>query len=172
MGLFTISPNFNSMESLLIDQLQDLFDAENQLVKALPDVADAATDHDLKRAIETHLQETRQQAARLERVFRIIGQEPQAKTCQAMKGLLKEGDEVINAEGDPDVKDAAIIAACQRVEHYEMAGYGSARAFAQRLGHREAAQLLQQTLDEESAADEKLTEIAEGHINAQATAHG
>lgn len=169
MGLFTSNPNFDSMEDLLVDQLQDLYDAEKQLVKALPKVAKAASNPDLKMAIEHHLEETRNQVSRLEQVFDQIGKKAKKKTCEAMKGLITEGEEVLSAKGDPDVKDAAIIAASQRIEHYEIAGYGSARTFAQHLGHSEAARLLQETLDEEGSADKKLTQIAEAHVNVRAT---
>lgn len=168
MGLFTSNPNFDSMDDLLIDQLQDLYDAEKQLVKALPKVAKAASSPDLKRAVEQHLAETKEQVTRLEQVFELLGKKAKKKPCEAMKGLIAEGEEVLSAKGDPDVKDAAIIAACQRIEHYEIASYGTARTFAQHLGLDRAARLLQQTLDEEGAADKKLTQIAEAHINVKA----
>src|SRR5262249_33503142 len=158
----------DSLEALLVDQLQDLYDAEQRLVEALPKMADAAHNQELKSAFQQHLRETENQVRRLERVFQSLGREAEAKTCYAMKGLISEGDEMINAKGDPDIKDAALIAAAQRVEHYEMAGYGTARAFAQRLGKQMAVQLLQDTLDEEEATDRKLTQLAESSINAQA----
>jgi ferritin-like metal-binding protein YciE len=167
MGLFT-STEFNSLEDLLCDQLQDLYDAEQRLTKALPKMAKAARSPQLKQAFEHHLQETENQINRLERVFALMNKDAESKTCEAMKGMITEGDEVISAKGDPDVKDAALIAAAQRVEHYEMAGYGTARTFAQRLGMQEAAQLLQETLNEEGAADHKLTELAEQSINVKA----
>jgi ferritin-like metal-binding protein YciE len=172
MGLFS-STEFNSLEQLYIDQLQDLYDAEQRLTKALPMMAEAANSPQLAQAFRDHLQETERQIERLERVFEIAGQSPQRKTCEAMKGLVSEGNEVISASGDPDVKDAALIAAAQRVEHYEMAGYGTVRTFAHRLGFHEAEELLQATLDEEGAADHKLTAIAETLVNPQAqAAHG
>lgn len=167
MALFS-STRFDNLEDLFCDQLQDLYDAEQRLTKALPKMAEAAGSPELKTAFEQHLQETRNQVQRLEQVFGILGKQPQTKTCEAMKGLVSEGEEVIKAEGEPSVKDAAIIAAAQRVEHYEMAGYGTARNFARLLGLPEAAELLQETLDEEGAADGKLTTLAETRINVQA----
>jgi ferritin-like metal-binding protein YciE len=170
MGLFT-SKEFDSFEALFLDQLQDLYDAERRLTKALPKMADAAHHPSLKVAFQQHLQETHAQVERLERVFQLLGHKAEGKSCPAMIGLLDEGHEVIAAKGDPDVKDAALIAAAQRTEHYEIAGYGTARTFAQRLGHEEAARLLQESLKEEKAVDEKLSLLAEEHINeAAATA--
>jgi ferritin-like metal-binding protein YciE len=172
MGLFT-STEFTSLEQLYIDQLQDLYDAEQRLTDALPKMAEAASSPQLAQAFRNHLQETERQIERLERVFEIAGVSPKRKTCEAMKGLISEGNEVVTATGDPDVKDAALIAAAQRVEHYEMAGYGTVRTFARRLGHHEAEELLQSTLDEEGGADHKLTAIAETLVNPQAqAAHG
>lgn len=167
MGLFSTT-QLDSFETLFIDQLQDLYDAEQRLVKALPKMADAAHDPSLKTAFQQHLRETQNHVTRLERVFQSMGRQAAAKTCDAMKGLISEGQEVISAGGDADVKDAALIAAAQRVEHYEIAGYGCVRTFAQRLGKPDAARLLQETLDEEAAADKKLTQIAEQSINRQA----
>jgi ferritin-like metal-binding protein YciE len=167
MGLFT-STEFNSLEQLFIDQLQDLYDAEHRITDALPKMAEAATSPQLAQAFRDHLQETERQIERLERVFETVGQPAKRKTCDAMKGLVSEGSEVINASGDGDVRDAALIAAAQRVEHYEMAGYGTVRTFARRLGLTEAEELLQATLDEEGATDHKLTAIAESFVNPQA----
>jgi len=167
MGLFS-SKTLDSLETLFIDQLQDLYDAEQRLVKALPMMAEAAHDSSLKSAFQQHLSETKNHVTRLERVFQSMGRKAEAKTCEAMKGLVAEGEEVLSASGDPDVKDAALIAAAQRVEHYEMAGYGTARTFAQRLGRQDAARLLQETLSEEKATDEKLNRIAEQNVNLQA----
>src|SRR5262249_43833897 len=151
-------------------QLQDLYDAEKRLVKALPQMADAARSSALKAAFQEHFRQTEGHVSRLEQVFRMLGKSAQTKTCEAMKGLVEEGSEVISAKGDADVKDAALIAAAQRVEHYEIAGYGTARTFAQRLGRHDAAQLLQQTLDEEAATDKKLTALAEQSVNPKAMA--
>lgn len=170
MGLFT-STEFDSLETLFVDQLEDLYDAEQRLTKALPKMADAASDPALRSAFQEHLRQTENQIVRLQRVFELMGKEPHAKTCEAMKGLIAEGDEVIDARGSADVKDAALIAAAQRVEHYEIAGYGTVRNFALRLGNEEAARLLQETLDEEGATDKKLTELAERSINVKAEQH-
>lgn len=168
MGLFTGRKEYTSLESLFVDQLHDLYDAEQRLTKALPKMAEAAHNSALKSAIQQHLRETEGHVKRLERVFQSVGQSPQAETCEAMKGLIAEGETVLNAKGDPNVRDAALIAAAQRVEHYEIAGYGTARTFAQRLGKPEAARLLQETLDEEGATDKKLTQLAEQSINPKA----
>ena len=168
MGLFSSSMALNSFDDLFLEQLQDLYDAEQRLVAALPKMAAAAKSSSLKSAFQEHARQTEEQVTRLEQVFKMMGQKAKSKTCQAMKGLIEEGDEVISASGDPDVKDAALIGAAQRVEHYEIAGYGTARTFAQRLGRHDAAQLLQETLDEEGATDKKLTQLAESSVNRQA----
>jgi ferritin-like metal-binding protein YciE len=168
MGLFS-NLQLNSLECLFMEQIQDLYDAEQRLTKALPKLIEAAHCNSLKTAVRNHLRETENHVNRLEKVFRIMGKDPATKTCEAMKGLIAEGQEAIDAKGSPDVKDAALIAAAQRVEHYEIAGYGTARSLAQRLGRDNAAQLLQETLDEEKAADQKLTEVAEQEVNAHAT---
>ena len=167
MGLFT-GKNFDSFETLFLDQIQDLYYAEQRLVEALPKMSDAANNPSLKAAFQQHQRETQNQITRLEQVFQILGSSAKAKTCDAMKGLVSEGQEVISAGGDPAVKDAALIAAAQRVEHYEISGYGTARTFAQRLGRQDAARLLQETLNEEEATDKKLTQLAEQSINPQA----
>ncbi len=166
MGLFT-SKELNSLESLFLDQIQDLYDAEQRLTKALPKMANAASNPAQGRVPGTPEgnRGTRQAAG-----DGVQGDWSKAKgrTCEAMKGLVAEGEEVLDATGDPDVKDAALIAAAQRVEHYEMAGYGTVRNFARRLGHNEAVTLLQATLDEEKAADKTLTDLAESTINVKA----
>ncbi len=167
MALFT-NTEFNTFEDLFREQIEDLYDAENRLTEALPKMADAAHSPELAQAFRDHLVETRGHVSRLDQVFRQINTEPKRTTCAAMKGLITEGEEMIKAKGDPDIKDAALIAAAQRVEHYEMSGYGSARAFARRLGLTQAVSLLQQTLNEEKAADEKLNTIAESSVNVQA----
>ena len=154
----------NSMHELFIEELRDLYSAENQLVRALPQMANAAKSTTLKTAFESHLEETRTHVQRLTEIFSNLGQTPTGKTCKAMEGLIAEGTEAIQLQGDPDVKDAALIAAAQRVEHYEMAGYGVVRTFAKELGFSASADLLQKTLDEEGAADKKLTGIAEGGL--------
>ncbi len=157
-----------NLDKLLEKQLQDLYSAEIQLISALPKMADAAASPTLKNAFRSHLAETKQHKTRLERAFKLLGEKAKDEKCDAMKGLIAEGDEVMNADGDEDVKDAALIAAAQRVEHYEIAGYGCVRAFARRLNHHDVAKLLEQTLKEEGAADKKLTQIAEKSINAHA----
>jgi ferritin-like metal-binding protein YciE len=157
-----------NLHDVLVMQLKDLYSAEDQLITALPKMAEAAHSPELRMAFQNHLQETRQHKQRLEQVFRLLGCEPEAETCDAMKSMITEGDDVCQADGDPEVKDAAIIAAAQRVEHYEIAAYGCARTFAHRLGHQEAGRLLQETLDEEGNADKLLTHIAETAVNREA----
>lgn len=154
-----------NLDDLLVQQLEDLHSAEDQLIAALPKMADAASTSRLKTAFEAHLQDTIQHKQRLEQAFQALGVKPGGEKCDAMAGLISEGQEVINTLGDPDVKDAALIAAAQRVEHYEIAGYGCARTFARRLGKDEIAGLLQATLAEEVETDKLLTEIAESLIN-------
>lgn len=168
MPLFT-SLEFNNFQDLFVSQIKDLYDAENRLTKALPKMAEQANSTQLKQALQDHLLETQGHVSRLEQIFRELNLEPKSDTCEAMKGLIAEGEEVLKAKGDPDIRDAAIIAAAQRVEHYEISGYGTARSFARRLGLTQAASLLQQTLQEEKAADEKLNNIAESSVNPQAT---
>jgi len=154
--------HLNSLHNLFVDQLKDLYSAESQLVQALPKMAGAASSSDLKRTFEHHLEETRGHVHRLDQVFAELGESAQGAKCVAMEGLIKEGSEVIQTPGDSAVKDAALIAAAQRVEHYEMAGYGTVRTFADELGYDDLSSLLQNTLDEEGEADKKLTKIAEG----------
>lgn len=154
----------NSLKDLYVEQLRDLYSAETQLISALPKMAQAASSSALKTAFQQHLDETRTQKQRLEQIFSEIGAPPQGETCEAMEGLIKEGEEVIKASGDAKVKDAALIAAAQRVEHYEMAGYGTVRTYADELGFSDAKKLLQKTLDEEGNADKKLNSLAEGGI--------
>jgi ferritin-like metal-binding protein YciE len=167
MPMFT-SLEFNNFRDLFVSQIKDLYDAENRLTKALPKMAESASSTQLKQALQDHLTETQGHVSRLEQIFRELNMEPKSETCEAMKGLIAEGEEMLKAKGDPDIKDAAIIAAAQRVEHYEISGYGTARSFARRLGLTQAASLLQQTLQEEKAADEKLNNIAESSVNTQA----
>jgi len=167
MSWFT-STQLDSLDDLFLDQLQDLYDAEQRLVQALPKMAAAAHQTSLKDAFQQHLRETQNHVNRLEQVFQTLGQTPKSKTCAAMKGLVTEGQEAIDAHGDPEVKDAALIAAAQRVEHYEIAAYGTARTFAKRLGKQGAVRLLEETLGEEKATDQKLTQLAEAGINQQA----
>ncbi len=158
-----------TLNALLIDELKDLFNAENQLVKALPKMAKAATNRDLKAGFIGHLAQTRGHVKRLARSLRILGLPAKGKLCHAMAGLVEEGAEAIGTEGPDAVRDADLIGAAQRVEHYEMAGYGTARAFAKALGLSRVADLLQRTLNEEGATNKKLTQIATG-VNADALA--
>jgi ferritin-like metal-binding protein YciE len=162
------SESLRSFDDLYLLQLRDLWDAERQLVEALPAMAKAADNPELKTALKEHLAITREQKKRLDKIFADLGEDPEGHTCAAMKGLIKEGDEIATSEGDPAVRDAGLIAAAQRVEHYEIASYGTARTFAQKLGRKQDASLLQQTLDEEGQADELLTQIAESVVNTDA----
>lgn len=157
-----------SLRDLYLDELRDLYSAENQLLKALPKMAKAATSEDLKQAFTDHLEETKGHVQRLEQLFKKLDESPKGKKCKGMEGLLEEGKEMMEEDMQPDVLDAALIAAAQRVEHYEIAGYGCVRTYANLLGDKQSAQLLQQTLDEEGQADKKLTELAEGGINIEA----
>ncbi|AMV23337.1 hypothetical protein VT84_02940 [Gemmata sp. SH-PL17] len=158
----------DSLHDLYVNELKDLYNAENQLIKALPRMAKAATAPELRAAFAAHLEVTRGQIERLDRIFNGLGVSPKGKKCKAMEGLIAEGKEVMEEDGEDEVIDAALIAAAQRVEHYEMAGYGCVRAFANLLGYADAAALLQKTLDEEGEADKKLTELAESVINVEA----
>jgi ferritin-like metal-binding protein YciE len=157
-----------TLHDLLLHELKDLYSAEKQITKALPKMIKAADNADLRQALEDHLAETEEQIRRLETIFGQLEISGRGMKCRAMEGLLEEGKSILEEEMDEDVRDAAIISAAQRVEHYEIAGYGCARTFAQRLGHSEVADLLQQTLDEEKAADDKLTQIAMDRVNAEA----
>jgi ferritin-like metal-binding protein YciE len=158
-----------NLRELLVEELKDLYSAENQLTKALPKVAKNATDPQLKRAIENHLKETEGHVQRLEQIFEKLDESPKGKTCDGMKGLISEADERMKEGGEPAVLDAGLIADAQRVEHYEIAAYGSARTFANLLGEHEIVSLLEATLKEEKAADQKLTSIAES-VNVEAKA--
>ncbi len=157
-----------SLRDLLVEQLQDLYDAENRITKALPKMAKAATSPALKAAFEKHLRETEGQVKRLEQVFEALGETAKTKTCKAMQGLIAEGEETIQENAEPEVRDAALIASAQRVEHYEMAGYGTVRSYAKLLKEDSCVRLLTQTLEEEKATDEALTELAESTINVEA----
>jgi ferritin-like metal-binding protein YciE len=157
-----------TLQDLLVDAIKDIYDAEHQITKALPKMEKAASSAKLKEAFNQHLSQTEGQIKRLEEVFSILGEKPSRKTCKAMEGLVKEGDELLKEKADAEVLDAGLIAAAQKVEHYEMASYGTARTYANILGHKNAADLLQTTLDEEGNTDKKLTKIAET-INQKAT---
>jgi ferritin-like metal-binding protein YciE len=160
--------SLDSLHDLYVDGLKDLYSAETQLLKALPRLAKAATAPELKAAFTDHLAVTRAQVERLESIFAGLGASPKGKKCKAMEGLIEEGKEVIGEDGNPAVIDAALIGAAQKVEHYEMAGYGCVRTFARLLGYDDAADLLQETLDEEGEADKTLTNLAETTINVEA----
>jgi len=157
----------NSLHELYVQQLRDLYDAENQLVKALPKMAEAANSDELRQGFEEHLEQTKEHVRRLETIFERLGEKPKGEKCKGMEGLVKEGSEVLDQDMQEDVKDAAIIAAAQRVEHYEIAGYGTVRTYANLLGEDEATSLLEKTLDEEKETDDKLTQLAED-INVEA----
>lgn len=157
-----------SLHDLYRYELKDLYSAENQLTKALPRMAKAAQTSELRAAFEAHLRQTEQHAQRLEKIFSELDEKPRGRKCVGMEGLIAEGQELLKEDIEPEVMDAALIGAAQRIEHYEIAGYGTARAYAQQLGLGNHADLLQKTLDEETAADKMLTQIAEGHANLQA----
>lgn len=160
----------DSLQSLLENELKDLYSAENQLVKALPKMAKNASNPKLKQALTSHLAETEEHVKRLERIAKMIDAKLTGKKCHAMEGLIEEGKEIMNEDGDEAVIDAALIGAAQRVEHYEIASYGTVRAIAEQLGQKEIVRLLQQTLDEEGEADKKLTAISEGEVLSEALA--
>ncbi|MGD0931176.1 MAG: ferritin-like domain-containing protein [Candidatus Korobacteraceae bacterium] len=167
MSLFSMK--LENLQQLFVKELRDLYDAENQITDALPKLIDAANHPELKHALQEHLSVTKQQISRLDTIFHTLGEKPTGETCKGMKGVIKEGDEIVSAGGDPSTVDAGIISAAQRVEHYEMAGYGTVRTYAKLLGHQQMASLLQQTLDEEEEADKKLSEIA-NTVNVEAKA--
>jgi len=158
-----------TMKELLLDELQDLYSAETQITKALPKMVKASSTAELKQAFEGHLHETEGHVQRLEKIFKQLKENPKGKTCEGMKGLLKEGEERIKEGGEDDVLDAGLIAAAQRVEHYEIAAYGSVRTYAELMGENEIAALLDQTLEEEKMADEKLNKVAK-KVNVRAEA--
>ena len=159
-----------SLKDLYLEQLKDLYSAESQIIDALPRMAEAADSADLRKAFNDHLRQTEEHVRRLERIFQSLQENPKGETCEGMKGLLKEGSKMMKMSGDPSVIDAGLIAAAQRVEHYEMAGYGTVRTYAEMLGKTEHASLLERTLQEEEQTDERLTELAESHINQEAQA--
>jgi len=161
-----------TLEDLLVDQVRDLYDAEKQLVRALPKLAEAATSDDLQQAIQSHLEETKNQVARLERIFEELDKPAKGKSCKAMQGLVEEGGEAAGSKSEEPLTDLAIIAAAQRVEHYEISAYGTARAIARQLGQESIASLLEETEEEEIAADSKLTDIAEDLMIHANTAQG
>jgi ferritin-like metal-binding protein YciE len=159
-----------NLQELFVDQLKDVYNAEKQLIKALPRMAKAATTAALRQAFEDHLAVTKQQVERLDSVFEAVGARPGRKRCAAMEGLVQEGQELIEEAPPPEVLDAGLIAAAQRVEHYEIAAYGTLRSYAKTLGHKDAVKLLERTLKEEEATDKQLSELAEGGVNRDAVA--
>ena len=164
--------SLDSLEKLFIEELKDIYNAEKQLTRALPRMAKAAESPELEQAFTKHLKETEGQIQRLERVFKELGQAARGKKCKGMEGLIEEGKEMMEEEGEPEVLDAALIASAQKVEHYEIAAYGCLRTYAELLGYSEAAQLLQQNLEEEEAADKKLTQLGESGLNQAAAMAG
>ena len=164
--------SLDSLEKLFLEELKDIYNAEKQILRALPRMAKTAESPDLAEAFTKHLRETQGHVQRLERIFKEVGQTPRGKKCKGMEGLLEEGKEVMEEDGDPAVIDAALIAGAQRVEHYEIAAYGCLRSYAELLGYTQARQLLQQNLAEEEAADKKLTQLGESGINEAAAGVG
>jgi len=160
--------SLDTMHDLMIAELKDLYSAETQLVKALPKMAEGATTPRLRTAFEDHLEETKEHVVRLESIFEMLNASPRGKKCKGMEGLLEEGSEMLEEEGNDTVRDAGIIASAQRVEHYEIAAYGSTLAFATLMGHSEIAELLEMTLTEEKSADQLLSSIAEQDVNSSA----
>jgi len=158
----------DTLQKLYTNELRDLYNAEHQLLKALPKMAKAASSEELKEAFEKHLEQTKGHVKRLEQVFEELDEKPKGKTCRAMKGLIEEGSEILQQDGEESILDAGIIVAAQKVEHYEIAGYGSVRTFAHLLGQNKAAELLQTTLDEESETNELLNRLAGSTINPEA----
>jgi ferritin-like metal-binding protein YciE len=164
--------SLDSLQALFLNELKDVYHAEKQLVAALPRLAKAARSPELQQAFASHLEETQGQVERLELIFEELGEAARGKRCKGMEGLIEEGKEILEEEGDASVIDAALISAAQRVEHYEIAAYGCLRTYAQLLGNQSAVKLLEQTLAEEEAADEKLTAIGEQSVNARAASAG
>jgi ferritin-like metal-binding protein YciE len=158
----------DTLKKLYLEELRDLYSAETQLVKALPKMAKGASSDELKQAFESHLEQTKEHVERLDEIFARLDEKPTGKTCKAMKGLIEEGSEMLEQEGEDSVIDAGLIGAAQRVEHYEIAAYGTVRTFANLLGEDDAAELLQETLDEEGETDKELSELAEGIVNEEA----
>jgi ferritin-like metal-binding protein YciE len=160
--------DIDSLEKLFVHELKDLWSAENQILKALPKMAEKASHPELRQAFELHHRQTEEQVRRLEQIFDTLDHQPGGHKCRGMEGLIEEGEEVMDDAETDEVRDAGMIAAAQRVEHYEIAAYGTARTYARMLGRDDAAQLLQQTLDEEGETDKKLTSLAESRVNPRA----
>jgi ferritin-like metal-binding protein YciE len=160
----------DDLRKLFVEELKDLYSAEKQILQALPRMAKKVSNPDLKKAFEEHVEMTRGQVERLDQIFEGLGKSPRGKKCKGMEGLLEEGKEMMEEDMDPEVLDAALLAAAQKVEHYEISGYGTVRTYARLLGEDQAAKLLQQTLDEEAETDKRLTMLAEKSINVEAMA--
>lgn len=158
----------DNLQKLYVEQLKDLYSAEKQILQALPRMAKKTNNEKLRMAFEEHVEVTRKQVERLDKIFERLGKSSRGKKCKGMEGLIEEGKEVLEEDMEPEVRDAALIAAAQKVEHYEIAGYGTVRTYAELLGEKEDARLLQQTLDEEGNTDKKLTQLAESSINVEA----
>jgi ferritin-like metal-binding protein YciE len=163
--------HLQDLQDLYVEELRDIYNAEKQLVKALPKMAKAASHDQLRSAFTEHLEQTKGHVERLEQIFDKLGKRAGGKTCKAMQGIVEEGKETMEEDAEPEVMDAALIAAAQRAEHYEIAAYGTVRSYAKLLGDNEAAKLLQSTLDEETQTDKKLTKLAESSINLEAQQH-
>jgi ferritin-like metal-binding protein YciE len=165
MALFSMK--IDNLQELFVEQLRDLYDGEQQITEALPKLIEKASNPQLKSALKEHLEITRQQITRLEQIFKGMNEKPTGESCKGMKGVIKEGDDVVSKANDPAVRDASIITSAQRVEHYEMAGYGTVKTYARQLGKPEYARILDQILSEEKEADEKLSQIADS-VNIEA----
>lgn len=157
--------SMETMQDLYLHELKDIYNAEKQILQALPKMAEKATHNELRQAFEDHHRVTEEQVRRLDTIFDDLGQSASGKKCKGMEGLIEEGEEILEEDADPDVRDAALIAAAQRIEHYEIAAYGTARTYAKQLGFDKHADLLQSTLEEEGETDKQLTQLAEGRIN-------
>lgn len=157
-----------NLEDIFLQELQDVLSAERQITRALPQMVEHASDEELKAGFEEHLEQTREQVNRLEQVFELFGRKPRAKRCGGMEGILEEGKEQMEKIGDPHLRDAVMIAAAQKVEHYEICAYGTLVTWAEQLGHNDAAEILKQTLAEEKQTDQKLTKLAKAHVNEEA----
>lgn len=160
--------DLKDLRDLYVEQLRDLYNGEEQIIKALPKMAEKVSNEELRNAFEQHLEQTKEQKRRLEQIFEEYDEKPSGHTCEGMKGIIEEGREMMKKKGNEDARDAGLIAAAQRVEHYEIAGYGTARTLAQRLGENNAVELLQRTLEEEKETDKKLSRLAEQTVNPQA----
>ena len=158
----------NSLHDLYVVELKDLYNGEQQIIKALPKMAEAASSSELRTAFEHHLEQTREHLRRLEQIFQNLDESPKGQTCVGLEGIIEEGEDLMDEDAPETVCDAALIASAQRVEHYEIAGYGTVRTYARQLGYNDAAELLQRTLDEEGETDKKLTTIAESRVNVEA----